>query len=92
VGQALAQHSRDIDVIGQYKESGYSMVLSEASPEAARQATGRLLAIAQEAARDVRVPGLELHLAAGWASYPVDGRATDAVFAAAERRMYEAAA
>ena len=92
VGQALAQHSRDIDVIGQYKESGYTMVLSEASPEAARQATGRLLAIAQEAARDVRVPGLELHLAVGWASYPVDGRATDAVFASAERRMYEAAA
>ena len=92
VGQALAQHSRDIDVIGQYKLSGYTMVLSEASAEAAAQATKRLLAIAQEAARDANVPGLELHLAAGHATYPSDGKATDAVFAAAERRMYSAAA
>ncbi|MBI5289972.1 MAG: diguanylate cyclase [Chloroflexi bacterium] len=92
VGQALAQHSRDIDVLGQYKSSGYTMILSEASPEAAALATTRLLAIAQEAARDANVPGLELHLAAGHATYPADGKATDAVFAAAERRMYAAAA
>ncbi len=92
VGQLLAQHSRDIDIIGQFKESGYTMILSEASPDAARQASSRLLNIALEAARDANVPGLELHLAVGWASYPVDGRATDAVFASAERRMYEAAA
>jgi len=92
VGQALAQHSRDIDVIGQYKESGYTMILTEASPDAAAQATARLLGIARDAGRDEGVPGLELHLAAGHATYPLDGKATDAVFAAAERRMYAAAA
>jgi diguanylate cyclase (GGDEF)-like protein len=92
VGAALAQHSREIDVIGQYKTSGYTMILTEASPEAAAAATARLLGIALEAARDERAPGLELHLAAGHASYPADGKTTEALFAAAERRMYAAAA
>ncbi len=92
VGAALAQHSRDIDVIGQYKSSGYTMILTEASPEAAAQATARLLGIARDAARDDGVPGLELHLTSGYATYPADGKMTDGLFGAAERRMYAAAA
>ncbi len=89
VGQTLAQHSRDIDAIGQYKETGYTMILSEATAEGARLATSRLLAIAQAAAHDDTVPGLELHFAAGCATYPTDGKTTDAVFDAAQRRMYD---
>jgi diguanylate cyclase (GGDEF)-like protein len=89
VGEALAQHSRDIDVLGQYKETGYTMVLSEATPEGARQATKRLHEIATAAGASGDVPGLELHFAAGWGTYPTDGKTTDAIFAAAERRMYD---
>ena len=90
LGEALAQHSRDIDVIGAYKDSGYVMVLSEAGAEGAGLAAQRLLAHAQEVELDGdRVPGLELHLAAGHASSPADGTTTDALYAAAERRMYD---
>lgn len=89
VGKTLALHSRDIDAIGAYKESGYTMILSEASPEGAKLATRRLLRIAQDAAVEASVPGLELHLAAAWASCPQDGRTTDALFAAAQHRMYD---
>lgn len=91
LGERLAQHSRDIDVIGQYKASGYTMVLSEAEPDGAQNAAARLLAIAREAQLDERdqVDGLELHLACGWASAPADGASTEAIFAAAARRMYD---
>lgn len=92
LGAALARDARDVDLIGAYKDSGYTMVLTEASAEGAAAAATRLLRTAQDAARDERAPGLELHLACGWATYPVDGKATDALFAAAVRRMYEAAA
>jgi len=89
LGESLAQNARDIDVIGAYKESGYTMILTEASPEGAESAARRLLAIAKEAAAgDGDVPGLELHLAAGWATSPTDGASNEAIFAAAERRMY----
>jgi diguanylate cyclase (GGDEF)-like protein len=88
LGESLAQNARDIDVIGAYKESGYTMILTEASSEGAESAARRLLAIAKKAAADGEVPGLELHLAAGWATAPADGVTTDSVFAAAERRMY----
>jgi diguanylate cyclase (GGDEF)-like protein len=93
LGETLARNARGIDVIGAYKESGYTMILTEASPEGAAAAAGRLLAIARECARgDGSVPGLELHLVAGWATSPADGVTTDAVFAAAETRMYDAGA
>ena len=90
LGESLAQNARDIDVIGAFKESGYTMILTEASSEGAENAARRLLSIAREAAvGDPNVPGLELHLVAGWATAPADGITTEAVFAAAERRMYE---
>jgi len=92
LGGALAEGARDIDVLGAYKESGYTMILTEATPEGVRIAAERLLAIAQRtrvAADDV--PGLELHLACGWATSPADGTTTDALFAAAEARMYGSA-
>ena len=89
VGESLAQNARDIDVIGAYKESGYTMILTEASPEGAESAARRLLTIAKEAAAgSADVPGLELHLVAGWATAPTDGATSEAVFSAAERRMY----
>jgi diguanylate cyclase (GGDEF)-like protein len=92
LGGALAQGARDIDVIGAYKESGYTMILTQATAEGAEAAAGRLLHTAQGTSLgDEHVPGLELHLVCGWATCPVDGTATDARFAAAERRMYEAA-
>lgn len=91
MGGVLAQHSRDIDVIGAYRESGYTMILTEATAAGAAQAAGRLLNIARETAVDGDdVPGLELHLAAGWATAPTDGASTDALFSAAQRRMYGA--
>lgn len=91
LGERLAQHSRDIDVIGQYKASGYTMILSEAEPEGAKNAAARLLAIARDAQLDDgdHVDGLELHLACGWASAPADGASTEALFAAATHRMYD---
>jgi diguanylate cyclase (GGDEF)-like protein len=88
LGEALAQHAREIDVIGAYKESGYTMVLAEATREGAAAAARRLLASADAVRLDEQVPGLELHLAAGWASCPADGATSRALFAAAERRMY----
>ncbi|HEX5480368.1 MAG TPA: diguanylate cyclase [Dehalococcoidia bacterium] len=93
LGEALAEHSRDIDIIGAYKDSGYTMVLSEAHSEGAAIAARRLLEMAQQVRLDSGdVPGLELHLAAGWATCPSDGTTTDSMFAAAEVRMYGAAA
>lgn len=93
LGVALAQDARDIDVIGTYRESGYTMILTEATAEGAAAAAARLLRTAEGVSLDGdSVPGLELHLACGWATCPVDGATTDALFAAAERRMYEAAA
>jgi diguanylate cyclase (GGDEF)-like protein len=89
LGATLAQHSRDIDVIGQYKDSGFTMILSEVSEEGAQTAARRLLALALDAAADEDVPGLELHLATGWAAFPADGKTTQQLFAAAERRMYD---
>jgi len=92
LGGALAEDSRDIDVIGAYKESGYTMILTEASAEGAAAAARRLLATAQRAGLgEDNVPGLELHLAAGWATCPVDGNTTDALFETARRRMYDPA-
>jgi hypothetical protein len=39
-----------------------------------------------------RVPGLELHLAIGHATCAEDGATSDALYAAAQRRMYGGAA
>jgi diguanylate cyclase (GGDEF)-like protein len=90
LGGALAEDSRDIDVIGAYKASGYTMILTEATAEGAANAARRLLNVAQRTGLgDEDVPGLELHLVCGWATSPVDGDTTDALFAAAERRMYD---
>lgn len=92
LGGALAEDSRDIDVIGAYKESGYTMILTEASAEGAAAAARRLLNTARRAGLgEDDVPGLELHLAAGWAACPLDGKTTDALFEAAQRRMYDPA-
>jgi diguanylate cyclase (GGDEF)-like protein len=92
LGAALAADARDVDVIGAYRDSGYTMILTEATAEGAAVAAERLLRTAQAASRDENAPGLELHLACGWGTYPIDGTATPALFAAAVRRMYEAAA
>lgn len=92
LGESLAQNARDFDIIGAYKESGFTMVLTEASAEGARTVAKRLLAVARTMAADGAVPGLELHLVAGWAARPADGETPEALFAAAERRMYDAAA
>ena len=92
LGESLARNARDIDVIGAYCESGYTMILTEATPDGAARASARLLAVAQATTLDgSHVPGLELHLAAGWATSPLDGVTTDSVFAAARRRMYDEA-
>jgi PleD family two-component response regulator len=89
VGATLSRHSRDIDVIGQYKQSGFTMVLSEVSADGVRQASRRLLLAATDAGRDADVAGLELHLACGYATYSADGKTPEALFAAAEQRMYD---
>jgi len=92
LGGALAEDARDIDVIGAYRESGYTMILTEASGEGAALAARRLLRTAQGTnLGDEDVPGLELHLVCGWATFPADGKTTDALFQAAERRMYDPA-
>lgn len=93
LGEALAQSSRYIDVIGTYKDSGYTMILTEASAGAADAAAKRLLIEAQEVGLEGdAVPGLELHLVVGHATSPQDGTTTDALFIAASARMYDRAA
>ncbi len=90
LGESLAQRARDVDTLGAYKESGYTMILTEAHTEGAAVAARRLLAAAQEARIEgENVPGLELHLVVGWATYPTDGATTMALFTAAEQRMYD---
>lgn len=88
LGEQLAEHSRDIDVIGAYKDTGYAMILTESNSDGAANAADRLIEAARASRLDESVPGLELHLAAGYASFPHDGKTTDALFAAVERRMY----
>ena len=90
LGESLAQGARDVDTLGAYKGSGYTMILAEAHTEGAAVAARRMLAKAQEARIEGQnVPGLELHLVVGWATYPADGTSTPALFTAAERRMYD---
>ena len=88
LGEQLAEHSRDIDVIGAYKDTGYAMILTEATTDGAANAAERLLTAANAVRLADEVPGLELHLTSGYASFPSDGKTTDALFAAVERRMY----
>jgi diguanylate cyclase (GGDEF)-like protein len=93
LGDVLSRHARDIDIMGAYRESGYTMVLAEASPAGVEAAAQRLAAAAADVRLDGKpVPGLELHLAVGHATAPEDGVTTDALFAAAQRRMYGDAA
>lgn len=88
VGEALARDAREIDLIGVYKETGFAMVLTEATRDGARGAADRLLDVARSAGRHESVPGLELHLVAGHATAPADGVTTEALFTVIERRMY----
>jgi len=94
LGEALAGHAREIDVIGAYRDSGYTMVLAEASAAGAESAAHRLCAEVQGLTLDGPrpIPGLELHLAAGWATAPDDGVDVQSLFAAAQQRMYRQAA
>jgi diguanylate cyclase (GGDEF)-like protein len=90
LGEGLVQRARDIDLIGAYKESGYTMILMEATADGAEIAAQRLLETALNTVLEgEQVPGLELHLAAGYATCPEDGTTSDALFAAAEVRMYD---
>jgi diguanylate cyclase (GGDEF)-like protein len=92
LGAALAQNARDVDVIGAYKQSGYTMILTQAPPDGARAAAERLLSTAERLKLSAEgAPGLELHLASGWATSPEDGLTADAIFAVVERRMYDGA-
>jgi diguanylate cyclase (GGDEF)-like protein len=93
LGEGLAQQARDIDVIGAYKESGYTMILMEANRTGAAVVADRLIKTAQTVlAEGEQVPGLELHLAVGYATCPDDGVSSDSLFRAAEQRMYDRAA
>ncbi len=93
LGESLAQHARDIDVIGAYKESGYTMILMEATSDGADIASQRLMETAMNTVLDdgEHVPGLELHLVVGYATCPEDGATSDALFTAVARRMYDGA-
>jgi diguanylate cyclase (GGDEF)-like protein len=90
LGEGLAQHARDVDVIGAYKESGYTMILMEATADGAAVAAERLMETARRTMLDdgEAVPGLELHLVMGYATCPEDGMTSDSLFAVAEVRMY----
>ncbi len=88
LGGALAESARDIDVIGAFKESGYTMILTQATSQNILPVAERLLRTAQETRLEDDVPGLELHLVCGWATCPNDGTTTEAMFSAAEGRMY----
>ncbi len=91
LGESLAEHARDIDVLGAYKESGYAVILAEAAADGAVTAVRRLMETASRTRLEENVPGLELHLVVGHATCPADGVTSDALFAAAERRMYGSA-
>jgi len=91
LGEALAECARDTDIVGSYKERGYTVILTEAQVGGVAGAARRLLAAAQASpAEGETVPGLELHLVAGWASFPGDGQASDTLFEMVELRMYDA--
>jgi diguanylate cyclase (GGDEF)-like protein len=93
LGDELARHARDIDIIGAYRESGYTMVLAEAAPAGVEAAAHRLAAAAAAVELEGKpVPGLELHVAVGYATAPSDGASAEQLFAAAQRRMYGDAA
>jgi diguanylate cyclase (GGDEF)-like protein len=93
LGEVLASQAREIDVIGAYRESGYTMILTEAGGEHAPIARQRLLAVAENVRLEgENVPGLELHVLAGHATFPGDGETTETLFEAVERRMYGDAA
>src|SRR5205085_10458362 len=49
LGESLAQGARDVDTLGAYKGSGYTMILAEAHTEGAAVAARPMLAKAQEA-------------------------------------------
>jgi hypothetical protein len=69
------------------------MVLAEAAPSGVEAAAQRLVAAAASVKLDgTPIPGLELHLAVGYATAPSDGVTTEALYAAAQRRMYGDAA
>jgi diguanylate cyclase (GGDEF)-like protein len=93
LGDELARHARDIDIIGAYRDSGYTMVLAEAAPAGVEAAAQRLARAAELVKLDGKpVPGLELHVAVGYATAPADGTAAAQLFSAAQRRMYDDAA
>lgn len=94
LGESLARHAREIDLIGAFKDSGYTMVLAEASASGAEAAARRLRSEVDGLTLQApeSVPGLELHLAVGWATCPADGSTVEALFTAAEQRMYQQAA
>src|SRR5205085_1619449 len=58
LGESLAQGARDVDTLGAYKASGYTMILAEAHTEGAGVAARRMLAKAQprdEHRRNLRI-------------------------------------
>jgi diguanylate cyclase (GGDEF)-like protein len=89
LGETLARNARDVDIIGEYKDRGYCMVLAEATADGVEAAAERLASVANSAAQGQGTPGLELHLVVGVATAPIDGGLAEDLFAAAERRMYE---
>lgn len=89
LGESLAEHARDFDIIGAHRQSGYAMVLVETPPDGAAAAANRLLDVAKGTVDGGGIPGLELHLTAGWASAPGDGATPEALFDVVQRRMYD---
>jgi len=90
VARTLEQEKREVDVVGRFGGEEFVVILSEEGGEGASVAAARLHAHV----RDVPGPDagavIPLTMSGGVASAPEDGSTWDELFAAADRRLYEA--
>ena len=90
VAAALARAKRGADVLGRIGGEEFMLLLDQDSPEGAREAGERLReAVARAEVETSRGP-VTVTISAGVAMYPRDGTDWDHLFAAADRRLYEA--
>jgi diguanylate cyclase (GGDEF)-like protein len=90
VGNAFASAKRNDDVLGRIGGEEFLVLLSQQSPEGAREAADRLREAVGRASVGVGADKVRVSVSGGLAMYPEDGQDWDHLFAVADRRLYEA--